>query len=289
MESGFVKDLEPKVYRGRIAPTPTGYMHLGHARTFLIAQERAKAAGGDLLMRIEDLDQTRCKGEFVSALEEDLRWAGLNWDEGPVRDASYGSCVQSERLGYFEAIWLKLRDLGAVFPCVCSRKDVQEAVSAPHQEGRELIYPGTCREKSITDLGEVDTKKVNWRFRVPDGERISFRDGNKGEVSYVAGEDFGDFLVWRKDGFPSYELAVVADDIAMEITEVVRGEDLLMSTARQILLYRTLGYEAPSFYHCELVKDENGERLAKRSKSVGLRELRARGVEPNDLMRMARI
>lgn len=266
-------------YVGRVAPTPTGYMHLGHACTFLEAQRRARAAGGKLLLRIEDLDQARCKAEFVEALEEDLAWAGLRWEPEVLR--------QSERLSWFREALGRLREAGAVYPCSCSRKDVAEAIRAPHVEGQEPVYPGTCRERRFVFETEGDALAINWRFRVPDGEAIAFVDGRMGEQRFVAGEDFGDFLVWRKDGFPSYELAVVADDLAQGVTEVVRGEDLLASTARQLLLYRALGEKAPDFFHCPLILDTEGRRLAKRAGSLGLRELRARGVPPSELERLA--
>ncbi len=262
-------------YVGRVAPTPTGFMHLGHACTFLEAQRRAEAAGGKLFLRIEDLDLARCKSEFVDALEEDLSWAGLKWEEQVLR--------QSERLDWFREILQRLQAAGVVYPCRCSRKDVAEAIRAPHVEGQEPLYPGTCREKGVEFENAADALAVNWRFRVPDGEVIEFKDGRLGHQRFVAGKDFGDFLVWRKDGFPSYELAVVADDIAQKITEVVRGEDLLASTARQLLLYRALGVASPAFYHCPLILDTDGKRLAKRAGSLGLRELRSRGVRPEDL------
>ncbi len=266
-------------YVGRVAPTPTGYMHLGHACTFLEAQRRAVAAGGKLFLRIEDLDAARCKAEFVEALEEDLSWAGLSWEPEVLR--------QSERLDWFRSMLLRLRNAGVVYPCSCSRKDVAEAIRAPHAEGLEPLYPGTCRDKAFAFDSEADALAINWRFRVPEGEAIAFVDGRLGEQRFVAGRDFGDFLVWRKDGFPSYELAVVADDIAQGVTEVVRGEDLLASTARQLLLYRALGDEAPAFYHCPLILDTQGKRLAKRAGALGLRELRARGVEPGELVGLA--
>ncbi len=268
-------------YIGRLAPTPTGFMHLGHARTFLAAQRRAEEAGGRLFMRIEDLDMARCKPEFVAALEEDLAWAGLRWEPEVFR--------QSERLEAFRAAWRKLRDGGFIFPCWCSRKDVAEAARAPHAEGGEAIYPGTCREREWEFASEAEALEVNWRFRVPDGERVGFVDRRLGEQAFVAGRDFGDFLVWRKDGIPSYELAVVADDVAQGVTEVVRGEDLLVSTARQLLIYRALGEVAPAFFHCPLVLDTDGRRLAKRDKAMGLRELRASGVDPARLEEMGRI
>ncbi len=270
--------------RGRIAPTPTGYMHLGHARTFLMAQQRAREKGGALVLRVEDLDSARCKPEFTESLIEDLRWAGLEWDEGPDVGGAYGPYDQSQRAGVFIDAWGTLRKAGALFPCECSRKDVQAAVQAPHDEGSELIYPGSCRDRSSAFESEDEARTVNWRFRVPDGETIEFQDGRKGLQLFVAGVDFGDFLVWRKDGIPSYELAVVADDIAMGITEVVRGEDLLLSTARQLLLYRALRETPPTYFHCPLVRDEQGVRLAKRHQSLGLREMRRQGVSPDELL-----
>lgn len=271
-------------YRGRIAPTPTGFMHRGHARTFLIAQERARHKKGKLILRVEDLDESRCKPEFVNALLEDLSWAGLKWDEGPDVGGPSIEYHQSRRGEVFKKAFSALREANVLFPCGCSRKDVQSAVQAPHEEGRELIYPGTCRERSKAFDSEDEALKHNWRFRVPDGESIEFVDGHHGTQRYIAGKDFGDFLVWRKDRIPSYELAVVADDIAMEITEVVRGEDLLLSTARQMLLYRALGVEPPAYYHCPLVRDETGRRLAKRDHAESLRELRAKGMDPKSLL-----
>ncbi|MBC2606139.1 tRNA glutamyl-Q(34) synthetase GluQRS [Pelagicoccus albus] len=271
---------QSSAYVGRVAPTPTGYMHLGHACTFLEAQRRARLVKGRLLLRIEDLDQSRCKPEFVSALEEDLAWAGLEWELPVVK--------QSERISYFQEILLRLKADGFVFPCSCSRKDVAEAIRAPHESGGELIYPGTCREKELAFASAEDLFTINWRFRVPDGKRIQFKDGRLGDQSFLAGEDFGDFLVWRKDGFPSYELAVVADDVAQGVTEIVRGEDLLLSTARQLLLYEALGAKVPAFFHCPLILDTDGKRLAKRAGSKGLRELRTSGVTPADLISLGR-
>ena len=270
-------------YRGRLAPTPTGYLHRGHARTFLTAQERARSHGGKLILRVEDLDRDRCNPEFVAALLEDLSWAGLSWDEGPDAGGPFQSYYQSDRLEHYRTAWDRLRGSETVFPCDCSRKDVRRAAQAPHSEGGELIYPGICRDRPFDFEDEESALAVNWRFRVPAGETISFEDGNYGHKEFVAGRDFGDFLIWRKDGIPSYELAVVADDIAMGITEVVRGEDLLMSTARQLLLYEALGAKPPAFYHCPLVRDNDGRRLAKRDKAASLRELRQAGCDPVDL------
>lgn len=268
-------------YRGRIAPSPTGYLHLGHARTFWTAQERARAAGGTLILRTEDLDGPRCRPEFVAAMIEDLRWFGFEWSEGPDVGGPFAPYVQSERMPLYERVFEQLRAAGVIYPCTCSRQDVMRALSAPHIGEEEPVYPGTCREKSLSSLDA--NRAVNWRFRVPDDEVIHFVDGRLGEQSQVAGRDFGDFLVWRKDGFPSYQLAVVVDDGAMQITEVVRGADLVTSTFRQLLLFRALGLAAPQFFHCPLVLDENGQRLAKRHDSLSLRALRAAGRMPQQL------
>ena len=330
--------LVPAPYRGRLAPSPTGYLHLGHARTFWIAQERARQNKGVLIFRNEDLDPARCKPEFVSAMFDDLRWFGLRWQEGPDCAGPFGPYTQSERTEFYQAAFGNLRGAGFLYPCTCSRKDVLRSLQAPHESDEEPIYPGTCRggssefrvlssglivgqasrlpvaglspanptnpfshppdqrgrdargdrrEPGPTSNSELKTRnselKVNWRFRVPDGERLAFEDGCQGPQTFVAGRDFGDFIVWRSDDVPAYQLAVVVDDAAMRITEVVRGADLLASTARQLLLYRALGLTPPAFYHCELVRDESGVRLAKRHDALSLRALRERGVLPEDL------
>jgi glutamyl-queuosine tRNA(Asp) synthetase len=268
-------------YRGRLAPSPTGYLHLGHAKTFWIAQQRARLAQGKLLLRNEDLDAPRARPEFVQAMLEDLRWFGFQWDEGPDCGGPCAPYSQSERRQYYCEAFEKLRQAGHIYPCRCSRKDVLQALQAPHAGDEEPIYPGTCRSASL----DTSTQPMNWRFRVPDGEPISFDDACQGRQTFVAGKDFGDFVVWRNDGLASYQLAVVVDDAAMGITEVVRGADLLVSTARQILLYRALNLRIPEFYHCHLVRDETGKRLAKRHDALSLRKLREQGATPEDLRR----
>lgn len=266
-------------YRGRIAPTPTGYLHLGHYRTFRTAWQRARDAGGKLVLRIEDIDPARCRPEFTQAAIEDLRWAGLHWDEGADVGGPFAPYEQSRRMTGFRAAFEHLKKTGAVFPCACSRRDVALAAAAPHTEDTEAIYPGTCRG------GSTASHSISWRFRVPDGETIEFTDENMGAQRFIAGRDFGDFILWRRDDAPAYELAVVVDDAAMRISEVVRGEDLLLSTARQLLLYRALDLTPPRFYHCPLVTDEQGRRLAKRHEALSLRQLRASGLEPAGLLR----
>jgi glutamyl/glutaminyl-tRNA synthetase len=272
-------------YRGRIAPSPTGYLHLGHARTFWTAQERAQAAGGSLVLRNEDLDRARCKPEFVTAMFEDLRWFGFQWQEGPDLGGPFAPYNQSERYPVYRRALEKLEQTGLIYPCRCSRKDLQSAARAPHAEDdEEPIYPGTCRR--LPRL-EIVNRKFCWRFRVPDGETISFTDENLGPQQFTAGKDFGDFVIWRTDDVPAYQLASVVDDAAMKITEVVRGADLLVSTARQLLLYRALGFTAPRFYHCPLMTDDAGVRLAKRHDALSLRRLREKGRSPGDLRRAA--
>ena len=274
-------NLGSSPYRGRIAPTPSGYLHLGHAQTFWIAHARAQQAQGCLVFRMEDLDRARCQPEYREAALEDLRWFGLHWQEGPDLGGPHPPYTQSDRLDWYRQVWQQLHAAGAIYPSPHSRKDVARALSAPHEGDREIIFPPVLRPKTIAPAREPGS--VNWRFRVPDGEEIVVGDRRLGPVTFTAGVDFGDFIIWRKDGFPSYELAVVADDRAMEITEVVRGEDLLLSAARQLLLYRTLGWMAPAFFHCPLVRDESGRRLAKRDRALALRTLRDRGISPASL------
>jgi glutamyl-tRNA synthetase len=290
--SSFI--LHPSAYRGRLAPSPTGYLHVGHARTFWAAHERARAAGGVLVMRVEDLDEARSRAEFVEASLEDLRWLGVEWQEGPDVGGPFAPYVQSERRGFYLEAWARLVAGGFVYPCSCSRRDIARAAEAPHEGGQanafqnaqddEPVYPGTCRPRAGEAPHVVESPAgLNWRFRVPDDEEIVFDDLKQGRQVYVAGRDFGDFAVWRRDDVPAYQLAVVVDDESMRITEVVRGADLLKSTARQLILQRALGYETPAYFHCDLVTDERGERLAKRNDSLSLRALRAAGLTPEQV------
>ena len=272
------------VYRGRLAPSPTGYLHLGHARTFWIAQERARASGGTLVLRNEDLDAMRFKLEFASAMIEDLKWFGFEWQEGPDCGGPLGPYSQSARMDFYRAALDRLRAEGCVYPCACSRKDIVTAARAPHAADDDgPIYPGTCRPQAGNPKSEIRNPKFNWRFRVPDGEMVAFVDGHCGPRQFVVGEDFGDFVVWRHDDVPAYQLACVVDDAAMQITEVVRGADLLRSTARQLLLYRALRLPPPAFFHCPLMTDAAGVRLAKRHDALSLRAFRARGLRPEEL------
>ncbi len=295
-----VRTTQLSGYRGRLAPSPTGLLHLGHARTFWTAQQRARAKIGTLVLRVEDLDHARCRPEFVSAMFEDLHWFGFEWQEGPDRGGALGPYSQSERGQFYLAAFNKLRDAGFLYPCACSRQDVLRALQAPHAGDDEPIYPGTCRpnrdsasqtEAAQTLAGALPSvepprqtaTRINWRFRVPDGQTVSFTDLRFGSQQFVAGKEFGDFVAWRHDNIPAYQLAVVVDDAAMGITEVVRGEDLLASTARQLLLYQALDLRPPQFYHCPLVMDEAGARLAKRHDALSLRALREKGLAPEAL------
>jgi glutamyl-tRNA synthetase len=229
---------------------------------------------------------------------EDLHWLGIHWQEGPDVGGTFGPYSQSERRDHYLSLWHQLLGRGFIYPCTCSRRELSGIAQAPHDdapsrktmrfEGDEgPMYPGTCRPKSApSNLADQYTSPagVNWRFRVPDGEVIAFNDGHFGPQRFIAGEDFGDFPVWRRDDVPAYQLAVVADDHAMRITEVVRGADLLLSTARQILIDRALGWPEPQWFHTPLVLDERGERLAKRHDALAIRTLREQGWTPQQVL-----
>ncbi len=276
-------------YRGRLAPSPTGYFHLGHLATFETARRRAREEEGILVFRNDNLDSRRCRPEYVEAMYDDLRWFGFSWVEGPDVGGDCGPYNQDERIAHYRDAWLTLCRLGYVYACRCSRRDVLNNLSAPHEGEDEPVYPGTCRPETFGDPGDGDSAPgtVSWRFRVSEGEKVTVEDGNLGTRNFVAGVDFGDFVIWRRDGLPSYHLAAVVDDAAMRITEVVRGADLLVSTARQILIYRALGLPAPEYYHCPLVRDESGGRLAKRNGALSLRALRGNGYRPSEILQMA--
>lgn len=270
-------------YVGRLAPSPTGLLHLGHVRTFWIAAQRSRAADGFLWLRDEDLDPQRSRADFAQAMREDLRWLGIGWD---------AEMRQSERLAAYREAMRQLVRGGYVYACRCSRKDLQQAVQAPHEEDDEPVYSGRCRPAAMARGNDVKPE-TNYRFRVPDGEVVNFVDGHAGPQNFTAGcgtgVDFGDFVVWRKDGLPSYQLACVVDDAAMGISEVVRGRDLLRSTARQILLQRALGLLTPQYFHCELMRDSAGARLAKRHDALSLRALREAGYTPADVIERLKI
>ena len=259
---------------------------------------------------MEDLDPDRSRSSYVHAAFEDLHWLGIQWQEGPDLGGPFAPYAQSQRGDVYTAAFRQLLRAGFLYPCRCSRKDLAAALTAPHESAEpdalddEPVYPGTCRPASTDPALYANPEapipaNVNWRFRVPLGETIEFNDLNLGPQRFLAGRDFGDFIVQRRDGNPgsprtgprlwgggvaSYQLACVADDAAMRITEVVRGADLLKSTARQILLYRALGLPAPQWFHCALVTDSYGQRLAKRHDALSLRTLRQRGFTPAQIL-----
>lgn len=258
-------------YRGRIAPTPSGLLHLGHAATFITAWKRARERGGKIVLRIEDIDRARCRPEYSAAAARDISAIGLDWDEGWGIGGKFAPYEQSLRFDYYWSLLEKLSDMGLVYPCGASRAEIAAVGKFPERKfdfaAPEKIFPPELRTAPRRTSAVENPRFLNWRFAVPDGAEICFCDNNCGRESFTAGADFGDFLVWRKSGEPSYELAVVADDAAMEISEVVRGMDLLISTARQILLYRALGFGVPEFFHCPLVRGGDGEKLSKSSMS----------------------
>lgn len=260
-------------YRGRFAPSPTGAAHLGTARTALVAWLRARQARGRFVMRIEDLDGPRVVPGAIQAMLEDLRWLGLDWDEGPDVGGSYGPYAQSARFDRYQSALEALKASGHVYPCTCSRKEIALIASAP-AEGEEMVYPGTCRERPTHP-----DRAPSWRFRM-DGYP-AFTDAVYGEVRQSAQ---GDFVVARADGVFAYQLAVVVDDRDMAITEVVRGQDLLGSTSRQLALFSALGAAPPTYLHVPLVLDASGERLGKRHASLSLASLREAGRTPDEII-----
>jgi glutamyl-tRNA synthetase len=272
-------------YRGRFAPSPTGPMHLGNARTALLAWLAARAAGGELIMRVEDLDGLRVRPGLEGAIFSELRWLGLDWDEGPDLGGPCGPYRQSERLARYEAALARLREMGLTYPCFCSRAEIAAASQAPHDVSDDgPRYPGTCRTLSNEERSERSRRRSPaWRLRVPGGA-VAFVDGLHGPQSFDVSATVGDFVVARADGIPAYQLAVVLDDAAMAVTEVVRGDDLLPSTARQILVYRALSLEEPRFSHVPLVVGPDGERLAKRHGALSIGELRDGGVDPRAIV-----
>lgn len=277
--------------RGRCAPSPTGEVHLGNASSALLAWLSVRSRDGSFVMRIEDLDRGRVRPEFAGQILRDLEWLGLDWDEGPEKGGPHAPYDQWSRLELYTTAFDRLRTDGRVYPCFCSRKDIRVAASAPQTQGEERRYPGTCRK---LDPGEAQRRldageRHAWRYRV-DTARVSGFD------DLVHGRCFeemplpGDFVVHRSDGVPAYQLAVVVDDAAMGIDEVVRGDDLLASTTRQLLLYEDLGFEPPVFGHVPLLMGADGHRLSKRHDGITLRELRDSGLGPEHIVgRLARL
>jgi glutamyl-tRNA synthetase len=274
--------------RGRFAPSPTGAMHLGNARTALLAWLAARRAGGAVVLRIEDLDRSRIVPGAEQRLADELRWLGLDWDEGPDRGGPHAPYRQSERTARYDRAVDRLLETGRAFLCACSRADVARAASAPHEDNGDEgpRYPGTCIvlppasvEARARDIG----RRPVVRFRGA-GERVSFVDGLHGPCDPFGPAGVDDFVLRRADGTAAYQLAVVVDDAAMEITDVVRGDDLLRSTPRQLALYGALGLPAPAFAHVPLVLSPGGERLAKRTRPLSVGDLRQRGMAPEEIV-----
>lgn len=253
-------------YRGRIAPSPTGYLHRGHLATFAIAAERAKNKRGVLVFREEDIDPVRCRDEYRTAIREDLQAMKIVCHEGVEEGGDYGPYQQSQRIDIYVRYLQRLADGGWIYPSGASRKEISQQVKAYSPITQEPLFPESLRESCPQVIRVSEHLDCNWRMRVDGGGRYDFIDLAMGAQSFVGGRDFSDFLVWRKEGAPSYELAVVVDDILMKITEVVRGADLLLSTARQLHLYRAFECEPPRFYHCPLILDSDGNKLSKRER-----------------------
>ncbi len=266
---------------GRLAPSPTGAQHVGNARTYLIAWLSARSRGSRVVLRIENIDSPRVKAGADQQACRDLQWLGLDWDEGPI--------VQTERLEKYLAALVRLQQQELVYPCTCTRGDVESAASAPHWEHEGPVYPGTCAGRCVLDVGKLTNRPYCWRFRVPPVSP-SFVDGFRGPTHLDLRAIGGDFVVWKAprpggaESTPAYQLAVVVDDAGQGVTEVVRGDDLIPSTPRQLLLYQALGLTPPQFVHVPLVVGPDGRRLAKRHGDTRLSALREAGARPEMLL-----
>jgi glutamyl-tRNA synthetase len=260
---------------GRLAPSPTGAQHVGNARTYLIAWLSARAQGGRVVLRIEDIDSPRVRAGAAELAIADLRWLGLDWDEDPI--------IQSHRLESYKQALEQLKAEERVYPCTCSRADVERAASAPHLDHEGPVYPGTCAGRRSADANNLGEQPYAWRMRVGNGP-VTFDDDFRGPTTIDLSALGGDFVVWKSAGTPAYQLAVVVDDAAQSVTEVTRGDDLVPSTPRQLLLYRALALAPPRFIHVPLVVGPDGHRLAKRHGDTRLVALRQAGVSAEALL-----
>lgn len=267
---------------GRLAPSPTGAQHVGNARTYVLAWLASRTKNGKVLLRMEDIDSPRVKkGAEIEAVQ-DLRWLGLDWDDEIL--------VQSTRMNAYQHALKVLASKELIYPCTCTRKDILQAASAPHEDGQDTIYPRICEHRSAADASGLLDKNYCWRFRCP-AKEPDFIDQFKGPIIGCAKQFANDFVVWRmpdnpsfSQASPSYQLAVVVDDAFQNVNQVVRGDDLVSSTPKQILLYQTLNLSPPAFIHLPLVVGEDGKRLAKRHGDTRLSALRHQGVKPESLL-----
>ncbi|HKD77249.1 MAG TPA: tRNA glutamyl-Q(34) synthetase GluQRS [Ktedonobacterales bacterium] len=267
--------------RGRYAPSPTGDLHRGNLRTALLAWLAARKLEGTFILRIEDLDLPRTRPGATERIIDDLRWLGLAWDEGPDCGGPYGPYHQSSRQAIYEAALADLRAANLLYPCYCTRAELARAIASPGNAPDEPRYPGTCHHLTEKQRRayEESGRRPAWRFHVPEGV-VRFADGVAGPQAQDVARAVGDFIVRRSDGIIAYQLAVVVDDGLMSITQVVRGADLLDSTARQIILFRALGYSIPTYTHVPLMADAAGAKLSKRERAEGLGPARAAGIAP---------
>ncbi len=271
-----------KKVKGRFAPSPSGRMHLGNLFCALLSWLSARAENGSFLLRIEDLDPDRSKREYWGLLEADLAFLGLDFDEGGSRGGPFAPYFQSERSAYYESLFQKLDEKGLIYPCFCTRAQLH-AAQAPHGPQGDPVYSGVCRFLSPEEVRERERFRAPaMRLRVPE-KKIIFHDGHYGEVAQNLSEECGDFILRRSDGVFAYQLAVAADDAAMEVTQVVRGRDLLLSTPRQLLLYELLDLPAPKFTHTPLLLSPQGRRLSKRDGDISLEALMKRGFTGEDI------
>lgn len=271
----------PSTIRGRFAPSPSGRMHLGNIFSAVLSWLFVRTEGGTLVLRVEDLDPQRCRREYADQLYEDLMWLGLDYEEGAYRGGPHASYFQSKRGDFYRRALEQLDNQGLLYPCFCTRAELHVA-EAPHRSDGTLIYPGTCACLSQKEAAQrALTISPALRLRVP-SETIGFLDGCCGWYEEQLALECGDFILCRKDGVAAYQLAVVVDDAAMDITQVVRGRDLLSSTPRQLLLYRLLGLKPPVFFHIPLLLSPSGRRLSKRDGDLDIGCLR-KYFRPEDL------
>ena len=275
---------------GRLAPSPTGALHLGNARSFLLAWLSIRQQGGKLLLRIEDIDSPRVKPWAREQTLTDLRWLGLDWDWGPDVGGPHGDYVQTARMERYREVLARLVDDGVIYPCTCSRREVAEAASAPHESAGGLepmegaVYPGICRNQTFTAEQIVELQnQFAWRWRFASGE-VEWYDSVCGTQTANPTKQLGDFVIGKSDWTPAYQLAVVIDDFDMGVTEVVRGSDLIPSTYRQLAILNHLHWPAPRYVHVPLIVGEDGRRLAKRHGDTRLSYLRELGMDARALV-----